>query len=96
MNTGKLPILPLPLSILVLLTALLAACGDRSAEPSPEQPAAQSATQAAAQSGSPDAAIAADQTQAEAVAKSEVVARAGAPLFAGMGDHQHPVTVSDP
>lgn len=28
--------------------------------------------------------------------RSELVARAGAPLFDGMGDHHHPITTSDP
>ncbi len=28
--------------------------------------------------------------------KAEIVARAGAPLFEGMGDHHHPITTADP
>ena len=35
-------------------------------------------------------------TQSPADIQAEVVARAGAPLFDGMGDHQHAITTSDP
>ncbi len=32
----------------------------------------------------------------ETIDRSEIVARAGAPLFDGMGDHHHPITTQDP
>jgi tetratricopeptide (TPR) repeat protein len=38
----------------------------------------------------------ADEDAAAAAAKQELVARAGAPLFEGMGKHHHPITTSDP
>ena len=99
MTTEKSAVLSPQLLVFALLISVLPACSDRSAEPSPEQavsgqalsvqaesdqPAADSATQPAAQGTAPE------ETQAE------VVARAGAPLFEGMGEHRHPVTVSDP
>ena len=37
----------------------------------------------------------APSTADETTSKSELVARAGAPLFDGMGDHHHPITTND-
>lgn len=68
---------------LVLLAACafaVVACGD------PDRP--ESANGEAA-------AVAAKATLTDAE-KKELAARAGAPLFDGMGDHHHPVTTSDP
>jgi len=86
-NSPKPPLLLLVFSLLMLL---LPACSDRSAETPAEQLAADPAAQAVGQSSGQVAASDAGETQAE------IVARAGAPLFEGMGDHQHPVTSSDP
>jgi tetratricopeptide (TPR) repeat protein len=106
MNPASSKRFPLLLLNLLLLLFLLPACSDRSAEPSASPSAADSTTQTDPQTGaqaqsqgeaqgeaqaaSQEAAIAAKKAQAE------VVARAGAPLFEGMGDHQHPITTSDP
>jgi tetratricopeptide (TPR) repeat protein len=97
MNTVKSPSRLLLLLIPALLTSLLPACSDRATEPADgqaaaAQPVAESATQPSGQ----NLAVAAEQAQAEDAARAEVVARAGAPLFKGMGDHNHPITTSDP
>ncbi len=90
MNPAHPKPLPLLLLHLLLLTVLLPACSDRSAEPSHQVPAADSAAQAGTQAAEQEAAIAAEEIRAG------VVTQAGAPLFEGMGDHQHPITSSDP
>ena len=81
---------------LVLLISLLAACSDRSAEQPPGRSPEQNQEPSAEQPVADESAGVAAETQAEAGARAEVVARAGAPLFEGMGDHEHPVTTTDP
>ncbi len=43
-----------------------------------------------------EAAATADVAPDEPTDKQQIVARAGAPLFDGMGEHHHPITTSDP
>ena len=67
-------------TLVLLLAALIATGCSRTETP---EPVAETASEPASE-------ITAEE------ARNELAARAGAPLFDGMGDHHHPITTSDP